>query len=430
MKLFTYLIGFFAITCSTIACNSSSTSTSMEADSDQASGVADSLRTYGISVDSLPQPTNTKGVSNHPKVIGWPEGKTPVAPEGFTVSRFAENLKHPRMIYIAPNNDIFISESDNEKKSANQISILRDTNSDGTADFQEVFLTGLNQPYGMLVLDNFFYVANTNGLFRYPYQEGQTKIDIEGEKILDLPAGGYNHHWTRNLIASPDNSKIYISVGSASNNGEYGMEEEIRRANILQINPDGSGERIYAAGLRNPVGMAWEPTTNTLWTAVNERDEIGDNLVPDYITSVKDGGFYGWPYAYFGDNVDPRMKGEAPDLVAKTLVPDVALGAHTSSLGLAFYSHDAFPGNYKNGAFIGQHGSWNRDVLNGYRVLFVPFENGEPAGDPQDFLTGFIANIEKREVYGRPVGVAVTPQGGMLVSDDDSNIIWHVKAGE
>ena len=230
------------------------------------------------------------------------------------------------------------------------------------------------------------------------------------------------------LIANADGSKIYVSVGSASNNGEYGMEEEKRRANIIEINPDGSGERIYAAGLRNPVGMDWEPSTGVLWTAVNERDKLGDNLVPDYITGVQEGGFYGWPYAYFGPKPDPRMKGQAPDLVAKTLVPDVALGAHTASLGLAFYDKEQFPERYRQGAFVGQHGSWNRSVLNGYRVVYVPFKDGKPAGNPEDFLTGFIADLEDREVYGRPVDIAVLQDGSMLVSDDASNTIWRVTA--
>ncbi|MBW3544506.1 MAG: sorbosone dehydrogenase family protein [Bacteroidetes bacterium] len=392
----------------------------------------DSLATYGLNVSaqSLPQPNNNASVKNKSKVIGWPDGSSPQAPAGFTVSKFAEGLKHPRNIYVAPNGDIFVAESDDEEKSANRITLLRDANKDGRPDLQKVFMTGLKQPYGMLVLNNYFYVANTDGLMRYPYKTGQTELSAKGEKILQLPAGGYNHHWTRNLIANADGSKLYVSVGSASNNGEYGMEEEERRANILEINPDGSGERIYAAGLRNPVGMAWEPTQQVLWTAVNERDEIGDNLVPDYITSVQEGGFYGWPYAYFGPQEDPRMKGQKPDLVAKTLVPDVAVGAHTASLGLAFYNQQAFPEKYHNGAFIGQHGSWNRTALNGYRVLFVPFRNGKPAGPPEDFLTGLVADLAKSEVYGRPVSVAILPDGAMLLSDDDSNTLWRISADQ
>lgn len=410
--------------------NESSENTAM-ADTTQ-TAPNDSLATYGLNVSaqSLPQPNNNASVKNKSKVIGWPDGSSPQAPSGFTVNKFAEGLKHPRNIYVAPNGDIFVAESDDEEKSANRITLLRDANKDGRPDLQKVFMTGLKQPYGMLALNNYFYVANTDGLMRYPYKTGQTELSAKGEKILQLPAGGYNHHWTRNLIANADGSKLYISVGSASNNGEYGMEEEDRRANILEINPDGSGERIYAAGLRNPVGMAWEPTQQVLWTAVNERDEIGDNLVPDYITRVQDGGFYGWPYAYFGPHEDPRMKGQKPALVAKTLVPDVAVGAHTASLGLAFYNQQAFPEKYHNGAFIGQHGSWNRTALNGYRVLFVPFHNGKPAGPPEDFLTGFVADLAKSEVYGRPVSVAILPDGAMLLSDDDSNTLWRISADQ
>ncbi|WP_224998044.1 sorbosone dehydrogenase family protein [Cesiribacter sp. SM1] len=392
--------------------------------------VEDSLATYGLQVtaDTLPQPYKTESHTKRSETIGWPEGKTPQAPAGFTVAKFAEGLEHPRNIYVAPNGDIFVAESDDEKKSANRIAIIRDANNDGRPEMQTTFMSGLNQPYGMLVLDNYFYVANTDGVVRYPYQEGQTSISGSGEKILDLPAGGYNHHWTRNLLASPDGSKIYISIGSASNNGEYGMEEEVRRANVLEINPDGSGERVYAAGLRNPVGIDWKPGTQELWAAVNERDELGDNLVPDYITSVQEGGFYGWPYAYFGPQPDPRMKGQEPELVKKTIVPDVALGAHTSSLGLAFYDQQAFPQKYHNGVFVGQHGSWNRSELNGYRVLFIPFENGKPAGPPEDFLTGFIADLESGEVYGRPVDIEILADGSMLLSDDSSNTIWRVSS--
>jgi glucose/arabinose dehydrogenase len=318
------------------------------------------------------------------------------------------------------------SKSQNLGKSANRITLLRDRDGDGKVDTQSVFLTELNQPLGMLVVNNSFYVANTDGLMQFPYKEGQTKLTDKGKMILPLPAGGYNNHWTRNIIANKDGSKIYISVGSASNVGEHGMENEVRRAAILEINPDGSGERIYASGLRNPVGLAWAPGTQTLWTAVNERDELGDELVPDYLTGVKENGFYGWPYAYFGTHEDPRRQAERPDLVKKTLVPDVALASHSASLGLAFYDAKAFPEKYRSGAFIGQHGSWNRSAFSGYKVVFVPFRNGKPSGKPEDFLTGFIANEE--DVYGRPVGVTVLKDGSMLVADDASNTIWRVSA--
>ena len=376
---------------------------------------------------TLVPPFSSESVEKNSKVIGWPEDKTPKAPNGFKVTRFADGFQHPRCTYIAPNNDVFVVEA-NTENSADRITILRDTDEDGMPDERGIFLDDLNQPFGMLVLKDYFYVANTDGLYRYPYKSGQMKIEAKGEKIVDLPAGGYNHHWTRNLLAGKNGEKIYISVGSASNVGEYGMEEEERRANILEINPNGSGEKVYAAGLRNPVGMDWNPVTGELWTAVNERDKIGNNLVPDYITSVQEGGWYGWPYSYFGQIQDPRWA-EDPhtDLVEKAIVPDVSVGPHTASLGLEFYTHDQFPEKYKNGAFVGQHGSWNRAEFSGYKVVFVPFENGKPQ-QPEDFLTGFIANEEESTVYGRPVCVTTLPDGSLLVNDDDANIIWKVSA--
>lgn len=389
---------------------------------------ADTVKTETNASLYLPAPDTTASNEKRSETIGWPADKTPTAPAGFTVTRFATDLQHPRWIYIAPNNDIFVAESGSEAKSANRITLLRDKDGDGQPETREVFLTGLNQPLGMLVLNDHFYVGNTDALMRYPYKTGQTKITADGEKILDLPGGGYNNHWTRNLISNADSSKIYVSVGSGSNAGEHGMANEVRRANILQINPDGSGEEIYASGMRNPVGMDWAPGTNTLWAAVNERDELGDKLVPDYITSVKEGAFYGWPFSYYGQNVDPRRVGERPDLVKKAIVPDVPMGAHTASLGLAFYDGDTFPDKYKNGAFVGQHGSWNRSDFVGYKVVFVPFSNGQPAGKPEDFLTGFISDAAQDEVYGRPVGVAVLPDGSLLVADDEGNTIWRVTA--
>ncbi|MGB7393385.1 MAG: sorbosone dehydrogenase family protein [Pricia sp.] len=375
----------------------------------------------------LVAPFASESVSNSSEVIGWEEGATPKAPEGFTVTRFADDFQFPRWTYVAPNNDIFVSEAD-KKDSADRITLLRDTDQDGEVDERHVFLEGLNKNFGMLVLDGYFYVANTDGLYRYPYQEGQNKIEAEGEKIVELSASGYNNHWTRNIITNPERNKIYISVGSASNVGEQGMEKEERRANILEVNPDGSGEIIYADGLRNPVGMDWNPVTGELWTAVNERDKLGNNLVPDYMTSVEKGGWYGWPYSYYGDINDPRWNDEPhQDLVDKAIIPDVPLGSHTASLGLVFYEADTFPDKYKNGAFVGQHGSWNRAEFAGYKVVFVPFENGEPQ-QPEDFLTGFIADGDASKVYGRPVGVAVAPDGSLLVNDDDSGVIWRVAA--
>jgi glucose/arabinose dehydrogenase len=276
----------------------------------------------------------------------------------------------------------------------------------------------------MTLLKDRFYVGNTDGVVVFSYKAGQTRIDGKGMKVLDLPAGGYNNHWTRNLLAGRDGKKLYISVGSASDHAEHGTAEEMLRANILEVNPDGTALRVFASGLRNPVGMDWEPVTGALWTAVNERDELGDDLVPDYLTSVREGGFYGWPYSYFGANEDPRKKGERPDLVKKAIVPDVALGAHTASLGLTFYRGDAFPEKYRGGAFVGQRGSWNRSQFAGYRVAFVPFAKGRPAGPAEDFLTGFLAGGD--EAYGRPVGVAVSADGSLLVADEPGNTVWRV----
>jgi glucose/arabinose dehydrogenase len=375
---------------------------------------------------NLPEPFATPAVKKNSKITGWPEGETPAAPEGFVVTKYADKLNSPRWFYVTPNGDILVSESrTNRKTSPNDIILFRDTDHDGKPDLRQTFMKNLNQPLGMLVLNGWFYVGNTDGVYRYPYKPGQLEITDKGEKILDLPAGGYNNHWTRNLLPNADSSKIYVTVGSGSNVAEHGMDNEKRRADILEINPDGTGERIFASGIRNPVGLAWEPVTHTLWTAVNERDNLGDDLVPDYLTAVKDGGFYGWPYAYYGSHPDPRMNGERPDLVQKTIVPDVNLGSHTASLGLAFYTKKTFPKKYQGGAFIGQHGSWNRSSFVGYKVVFVPFDNGKP-GKPEDFLTGFIADESKNEVYGRPVGVIVLDDGSLLVADDAANTIWRI----
>lgn len=396
----------------------------------------------------LPEPYATKSSKVFSKVIGWKKNQKPVAPKGFVVSKFASGLENPRWLYVAKNGDVFVAESgtripkskrSDEKDeffasksqnfgSANRITMFRDKNKDGIYESKYSYLANLNQPFGMLVLNNYFYVANTDEILRFPYNEKDTTNIGKYEKIIDLPSGGYNNHWTRNIISNPKGTKIYITVGSESNVAERGIESEYKRANILEINPDGSGERIYASGLRNPNGLDWAPGTKTLWTAVNERDELGDELVPDYATSVKDGGFYGWPYSYFGQNVDPRHKNERADLVAQAIVPDIALGAHTASLGLTFYRNRAFPKKYQNGMFIGQHGSWNRAELSGYKVVFVPFKNGKPSGKPEDFLTGFIANIQKNEVYGRPVAVAALPDGSLLVTDDAAKTIWRVAA--
>jgi glucose/arabinose dehydrogenase len=397
---------------------------------------------------TLPAPYATKSVKNFSKVIGWKAGQQPVAPSGFTVTKFADSLENPRWIYVAPNGDIFVSEAGTrmkEKKrkeedkaffaskaqnfgSANRITLFRDKDKDGIYESKYVYITGLNQPFGMLILKGYFYVANTDNIIRFPYHASDTAMTGNGMKIINLLAGGYNNHWTRNIITNPEQTKLFVSVGSSSNDAKDGMADEQLRANILEINPDGTGERVYASGLRNPCGMDWLPGTHTLWTTVNERDELGDDLVPDYTTAVKEGGFYGWPFCYFGKHVDPLHKGERPDLVAKAIVPDVSLGSHTASLGLVFYKGQQFPAKYHNGLFIGQHGSWNRSELAGYKVVFIPFKNGKPSGKPEDFLTGFIADAAHEQVYGRPVGVAVLPDGSMLVADDAGKTIWRVSA--
>lgn len=401
------------------------------------------------SKDTLPAPYATKSAKNLSKVIGW-EGHTPIAPKGFAVEKFADGFENPRWVYVAPNGDVLVAESNTNlsvveqvggtiigasksnslKKSADRISLLRDTNKDGFPDRRDTLLTGLNQPFGMLIIGKWLYVANTDAVVRFPYKSGQTKITELPEKIIDLPAGEKNKHWTRNIVTNQDSSKIYIAVGSGSNVGENGLDHELLRACILEVNLDGSDLKVYASGLRNPVGMGWAPGTKTLWTVVNERDELGDELVPDYLTSVQKGGFYGWPYCYFGQHMDPRVKDTPqPELVKKTIVPDVNVGSHTASLGLAFYTGRSFPKKYHGGVFVSQHGSWNRSVLSGYKVIFVPFVNGKP-GKPEDFLTGYVTDIEKSEVRGRPVGLAVLPDGSLLVTDDVTNTIFRVRAAK
>ncbi len=422
---------FIGIACLMTACGANG----RQSESDQTDSAAQE-REYGLQI--VPQePLATPAMNKFSKITGWKDGKTPIAKRGFAVVKFADSLNSPRHVYVAPNGDVFIAQARTERKneeeekanarnqfksaSPNNIIRLRDKNGDGIADERDTVLTDLSQPFGMLLLKNWFYVANTDGLMRFAYRNGE--ITKQGEKIVDLPAGGYNNHWTRNIIPSADSTKIYISIGSGSNVGENGMEHEMRRAAILEVNLDGSGERIYGSGIRNPVGMDIEPQTATLWTVVNERDQLGDELVPDYLTSVKDGDFYGWPYAYWGQHTDPRWKDQIPQgMLEKSMTPDFALGAHTASLGLSFNKAEGFP----EGAYIGQHGSWNRSSFSGYKVMFVPFSKGRPTGKAEDFLTGFISDAEKGEVYGRPVSVAFTKQY-MLVTDDAANTVWAVK---
>lgn len=378
---------------------------------------------------------------------GWPAGEKPKPAAGLSVNAFAEDLDHPRWIYTLPNGDVLVAESDAPPKeenfsikntvkkftmqkagsgrsaSANRITLLRDADNDGVAEVKTPFLENLHSPFGMALVGNEFYVANADAVVRFPYKTGETQIKDAGTKLADLPGGPRNHHWTKSLIASPDGSKLYVGVGSNSNVAENGMDEEINRAAILEIDRKSGETRVFASGLRNPVGVDWEPKTKILWTAVNERDELGSDLVPDYMTSVKDGGFYGWPYSYFGQHVDERVKPANPDLVAKAIVPDYALGPHTASLGLKFYTANLMP-QYKGGVFIGQHGSWNRKPRSGYKVIYIPFENGKPFGKPQDILTGFLSADEK--ALGRPVGVETDKKGALLVADDVGNKIWRV----
>jgi glucose/arabinose dehydrogenase len=379
----------------------------------------------------------------------WPAGKQPIAPDGFHVTAYASGLDHPRWLYVLPNGDVLVAEASTVprrdrsiaqavqvwlqrnagsiKDSANRITLLRNVSKAGTAERRFVFASGLNQPFGMLLLDGNFYAANTDGVWRFPYRDGDTHLEGSGEKILDLPAGGYNNHWTRNLIANRAGTKLYVTVGSGSNVGENGIDNEFHRANILEINPDGSGLHVFASGLRNPNGLAFAPGTDTLWTVVNERDMLGNDLVPDYLTSVEDGGFYGWPYSYWGRNIDERVKPQRPDLVATAIAPDYALGSHVAALGLTFYTGDTFPPHFR-GAFIGEHGSWNRRPYSGYKVVFVPFHDGRPNGKPEDFISGFMPADQQGVAYGRPVGVAVDSTGALLIADDVGNTVWRVAA--
>jgi glucose/arabinose dehydrogenase len=361
------------------------------------------------------------------------------------VTAFAKALKHPRWLHVLPNGDVLVAESASEPanswwpraivqnmvqrrsgsivENANRISLLRDTDGDGIADQTFVFLEGLRQPFGMVLIGNQLYVANTDSVVRFVYRTGETRITEKGAKLLDLPVG---HHWTRALLASQDGSKLYVTVGSGSNIGEKGLDIEKGRATILELDIASGKSRIYASGLRNANGMAFEPKTGQLWTVVNERDEIGDNVPADYLTSVKDGGFYGWPYSYWGKIVDDRVQPTRPDLVETSITPDYALGAHTAALGLAWHDSTELPDEFRGGMFIGQHGSWNRSQYSGYKVIFVPFKDGQPAGAPLDVLTGFLKNDGSGVAHGRPVGVAVDGRGGLLVADDTGNTVWRV----
>lgn len=388
-------------------------------------------------------------------IVGWKEGETPKVADGLQIKALATGLKHPRSVYVLPNGDVLAVESiappaasikrpkdlimgwiesmatsggGSSNEGSNRITLLRDADGDGVAEVEETFLDHLNSPFGVALVGNDLYVADTDAIMRYPYQEGETKISEPGTVLTELPGGPIDHHWTKSLVASEDGSKLYAGVGSNSNITENGIEAEKNRAAILEVDRQTGSFRIFADGLRNPNGLSWEPQTHALWTVVNERDELGPNLVPDYMTSVKDGGFYGWPYSYFGQNVDPRVMPQRPDLVAKAIVPDYSLSSHVAPLGMTFYTADNLPAQYKGGAFVGEHGSWNRHAFNGYKVVFVPFQNGKPNGNPQDVVTGFLQGED--QTHGRPVGLAVDKSGGLLIADDVGNTIWRVTAAK
>jgi glucose/arabinose dehydrogenase len=380
---------------------------------------------------------------------GWPDGQTPVAAAGLQVRAFASGLDHPRWLLVLPNGDVLVAESnaperpDNGKgikeavrkrlmknagagvPSANRVVLLRDADGDGVAEQRTAYIDGLKSPFGMALVGSSLYVANTDGVVRFPYTASATRVSAPAQPVTDLPAGTINRHWTKNILASPDGRKLYATVGSNSNVGENGLDNEDGRAAIWEIDLQRQSKRLFASGLRNPNGMAWEPTTGALWTVVNERDEIGSDLVPDYLTSVVDGGFYGWPHSYYGQHVDQRVEAR-PDLVARARVPDYALGNHVAALGLATLKGSQLPAPFTEGMAIGEHGSWNRKPRSGYKVVFVPFANGRPQGKPIDLLTGFVS--PEGDAWGRPVGVAVDGRGALLVADDVGNTVWRVSA--
>jgi glucose/arabinose dehydrogenase len=387
------------------------------------------------------------------RVVGWKnKDETPSVAKGLAIHAFATGLQHPRQPYVLPNGDVLVVESKAPKADpikrpkqivmsyveswatsggdtgpSNRITLLRDTNGDGVPDTQSVFLDHLNSPFGVVLIGNDLYVANTDAIVRYPYNEGDTKITAPGTTLTPLPGGPIDHHWTKSLTASPDGTKLYVGVGSNSNITENGMEAEKNRAAILEVDRATGAFRIFASGLRNPNGLTFEPKSGALWAVINERDELGPDLVPDYMTSVKDGAFYGWPYSYYGQHVDPRVQPQRPDLVAKAIPPDYALSSHVAPLGLAFYTGTNLPESYRGGAFVGEHGSWNRDVLNGYKVVFVPFAEGKPSGKAQDVVTGFLN--DDGQARGRPVGLAIDKSGALLIADDVGNTVWRVTGG-
>jgi glucose/arabinose dehydrogenase len=384
-------------------------------------------------------------------VVGWKEGEKPAVAKGLKIEALATGLEHPRSVYVLPNGDVLVVESKapgtepvsrpksmvmhwiesmatsgGDTKESNRITLLRDGDGDGLPETRTVFLQHLNSPFGVALVGNDLYVANTDAIVRYPYQTGDTQIKTDPTILAPLPGGPIDHHWTKSLVASQDGALLYVGVGSNSNVGENGMEAEKERAAIWEVDRASGRSRIFASGLRNPNGLTFEPQTGALWTVVNERDELGPNLVPDYLTSVKDGGFYGWPYSYYGQHLDPRVHPQRPDLVEKALVPDYALSSHVAPLGLAFSAGSNFPAEYQGGAFVGEHGSWNRLAFNGYKIVYVPFKDGHPSGKAQDVVTGFLNSDNK--VRGRPVGVAIDKSGALLIADDVGNTVWRVSS--
>lgn len=384
-------------------------------------------------------------------VVGWKKGEAPTVAPGLKIEALATELEHPRSLYTLPNGDILVVESKappsppakrpkdivmswveawvtsgGKTGASNRITLLHDANGDGVPEAKSVFLDHLNSPFGVALVGNDLYIANTDAIVRYPYTPGQTQMTAPGTTLMPLPGGPIDHHWTKSLTASPDGTLLYVGVGSNSNITENGIEAEKNRAAILEVNRANGRWRIFASGLRNPNGLTFEPQSGALWAVVNERDEIGPDLVPDYMTSVKDGGFYGWPYSYYGQHVDPRVQPPRPDLVEKAIVPDYALSSHVAPLGLTFYTGSALPQAYRGGAFVGEHGSWNRTPLNGYKVVYVPFANGQPSGPTQDVVTGFLNTSD--QARGRPVGLAVDKTGALLIADDVGNTVWRVTA--
>jgi len=381
------------------------------------------------------------------KIVGW-NGATPSVAAGLRVQAFATGLANPRSLYVLPNGDVLVVESGgppgpvsrpkelvmnwvlkmahSRTKPGQRILLFRDTDGDGIPDEKSIFIDHLNSPFGVVLVGSDLYVANTDAVVRYPYTSGQTRITDPGVKLCDLPGGPIDHHWTKSLTASPDGSELYAGVGSNSNVTENGIQAELGRASIWQIDRASGAHREFATGLRNPNGLQFEPQTHTLWAVINERDELGPDLVPDYLTSVQDGGFYGWPYSYYGQHIDPRVQPQRLDLVAKAIAPDYALSSHVAPLGLVFYTGTNLPGHYRGGAFVGEHGSWNRAVMNGYKVIYIPFVDGRPSGPPEDVVTGFLVDGDKAR--GRPVGLAVDSKGGLLIADDTGSSVWRVSA--